>query len=336
MDFPPYDFASLGETDIREEIIAPLLRHLGYRSGTRHNVIREQHLSYPQLSLGRRKQGDPFLRGKADYICEAGGLVKWVIEAKAPGESLDRHVEEQAWSYANHQEIRAVYFVVTNGHEFKLYQTNRGAAAPALFECTYAEMPSKLNAIENILSPAAILRDHPTQKIDTGKPIGQGLRSIVRVTSGQIQYLKVSVPVPPLQQMIMTITDGVVERNQDGRLEAHLWTLVPVRALQELNEKLGLDQMWLASTSETVSSDPAQSTVFESERQVILPRGMAALNMMDWTETVLPINVTVAVRTQAKGHLNGTYFIGEFFASLAYLEFGANINIGGTFKLQLA
>ena len=49
MKFPEYNFEALGETDVREEIIAPLLRHLGYRSGTEHDVIREQYLSYPQL-----------------------------------------------------------------------------------------------------------------------------------------------------------------------------------------------------------------------------------------------------------------------------------------------
>ncbi len=336
MDFPAYNFALLGETDVREEIIAPLLRHLGYRSGTLHNVIREQHLSYPQLALGRRKAGDPFLRGKADYICEAGGQVRWVIEAKAPGEALDQLVEEQAWSYANHQEIRAVYFVVTNGREFKLYQTNRGPDAPALFECAYAEMPERLVTIENLLSPTAILRAHPVQEVDTGEPIGPGLRSIVRVTSGQIQYLKLSVPVPPLREMIMTLTDGVVERNQDGTLEAHLWTLVPFRSLQELNEKLGLDQMRLVSASRVVSTDPSNPTVFESERSTILPKGTVALNMMDWTETVLPTNITAVIRTRATGVLAETRFTGEFLASIQYLEFGITLVIEGVFHLQLA
>jgi hypothetical protein len=336
MDFPEYKFDSLGETDVREEIIAPLLRHLGYRSGTLHNVVREQHLAYQQFPLGRRKPHDPYLRGKADYICEAAGLVRWVIEAKAPGEALDKLVEEQAWSYANHPEIRAVYFVVTNGHEFKLYQTNRGPEAPALFECTYAEMPAKLTAIESLLSPAAILKAHPEQVVDTGEPIGPGLRSIVRITSGQIQYLKLSVPVPPLQEMIMTVTDGVVERNEEGVLDAHLWTLVPVKSLQELNEKLGLDQMRLVSASKVVSTDPAQPTVFEGERRAILPKGMVALNMMDWTEIELPFNINAMVRTRAVGHLAGTAFTGEFFASIAYLEFGVTLTLEGVFRLQMA
>src|SRR5260370_1192102 len=64
-------FAALNETDVREEIIAPLLRRLDYRSGSHNNIIREQFLRYPKLSLGRKvPHRDPELRGKADYILE--------------------------------------------------------------------------------------------------------------------------------------------------------------------------------------------------------------------------------------------------------------------------
>lgn len=121
MDFPHFDFNSLNETDIREEIIAPLLRYLGYRSGTANNIIREQHLTYPKSSLGRKDKNDPILRGRADYICDVQGQVRWVIEAKAPGAALDNDAEEQSWSYANHPEIRAVYFCLSNGKKFQIF-----------------------------------------------------------------------------------------------------------------------------------------------------------------------------------------------------------------------
>jgi len=318
MEFPIYNFNLMNETDVREEIVAPLLRHLGYRSGTLNNVIREQHLSYPHLSLGKRKPTDRLLRGKADYICDVNGMVKWVIEAKAPSEALDEVAEEQAWSYANHPEIRAVYFVMTNGREFNVYQTNRGSKAEALFMCTYEQMAEKLTTIENLLSPVAALRDHPTQQVDTGKPLGSGLRSIVRVASGQIKYTNISMHIPALQQMIMTVTKGSIERMEDSTLEAHLWSLVPVQLLQELNEKLGLDQMWLTSTSTVISTDSVHPTVFESTRQTILPQGMRSLNLMNWKMGELPMNVTVIAQTRATGHLTGTVFKGEFLASITY------------------
>lgn len=336
MEFPTYNFEKMGETDIREEIVAPLLRHLGYRAGTPNNVIREQHLTYPKLALGRKKVTDPYLRGKADYICEASNLVKWVIEAKAPGETLNEEIEEQAWSYANHPEIRAIYFVITNGRHFKIYQTNRGAEAAAIFECRYEEMNVKLATIENLLSPPAIIRDHPAPLIDIGIPLGPGLRSIVRITSGHIRYTKLSSPVPPLQEMVMAVTKGSVERMENGKLEAHLWSLVPFQSLQALNEKLGLDHMQLISDSHVISTDPAKPTVFESERKATLPQGTKALDLMTWKEISLPININSIVRTRASGYLAGTTFIGSFHASMRFLEQGINFTLDGEYQLQLA
>ena len=57
------DFTGLNEADIREEVIAPLIRTLGYRSNTEHNVTREWPLRYPYNYLGRKNpKKDPFCR----------------------------------------------------------------------------------------------------------------------------------------------------------------------------------------------------------------------------------------------------------------------------------
>lgn len=95
----------------------------------------------------------------------------------------------------------------------------------------------------------------------------------------------------------MTVTAGSVERTDFGTLEAHLWSLVPIRALQELNEMLGLDQMTLSSQSGSISADLAAPTRFEGTRRTILPRGIAVLNMLDWRTVVLPANITAVVHT---------------------------------------
>jgi len=83
--------------------------------------------------LGRKdSKKDPVLRGKADYILEAGGEVRWVIEGKAPSCAIDADEIEQAWTYANHPEVRAVYFSLCNGKRLSVYQTNRGAESPPI------------------------------------------------------------------------------------------------------------------------------------------------------------------------------------------------------------
>ena len=102
------DITRLNEADVREEIIAPLIRELGYQSASAHNVFREQSLRYPRIYSGRKgAQKDFVLRGKADYIREAGGAVRWVIEAKAPACPINADDIEQAWTYANHPGVRA-------------------------------------------------------------------------------------------------------------------------------------------------------------------------------------------------------------------------------------
>ena len=65
--FPPAPFDRMGEADVREEILAPLVKLLGYRSGTKYDVLREQTLTlrYPKTSLGRKNPAkDVALRGK--------------------------------------------------------------------------------------------------------------------------------------------------------------------------------------------------------------------------------------------------------------------------------
>jgi hypothetical protein len=37
--FPTVDFSRFGECDVREEIISPLLRYLGYKTGTGNDEI---------------------------------------------------------------------------------------------------------------------------------------------------------------------------------------------------------------------------------------------------------------------------------------------------------
>lgn len=336
MEFPSFNFDFLGEADVREEIIAPLLRALGYRSTTLNDVIREQALSYPQLQLGRRKPTDPLLRGRADYICTAGGGPRWTIEAKAPNVHLTSADEEQAWSYANHPEVRAVYFVLTNGRHFKLYQSNQGPEAGAIFECAYEDLGEKMVILRNLLEPASVLRDHPLQEVDVGLPIGPGLRSIVRVTGGQIRFDRCTAPIPPLGGMLMSITGGSVERSEQGHLEARLSSTVPFQLLQNLNEKLGLHEMHLRTDSVQLSVDACAPTIFKSSRTVVLPKGLRVLDLMTWKEVEVPMNVTATVDTTATGSLLGNKFVGEFVGAFLYREFGLTVETHGRFEIHLA
>lgn len=335
--FESLQFEKLNETDIREEVLAPLIRTLGYRSGTIHNVIREQSLRYPRVFLGRKNaQKDPLLRGKADYILEAHGKVRWVIEAKAPDVEIDVDAIEQAWSYANHAEIRAVFFVLSNGRSLLIFQTNQGPNSGPIFSATYDELDEKLPHIMNILSPEAILRDHPSITPDLGKPLGPGLRSFVRITNGLIKYENNTLGLRVLSELQTGIAEGAIERDEDGRMVAYVRTTGPSRSLQELNERLGLSTFEMVSPDSIISTDPDKPTTFIYKKTVILPAGEELLDLNTWKNVVLPMNISCYVVAEAQGFLDGHRFTGKFKTRMTYLEPKVVVDMAGSFDAFLA
>ncbi|NDZ11494.1 hypothetical protein C7T35_01390 [Variovorax sp. WS11] len=337
MDFPEYNFDAMNEADVREEIVAPLIRHLGYRAGTEHDVIREQALSYDRSQLGRTKSNDPPLRGRADYICVAGGRVRWVIEAKPPTDPLDQVAEAQAWSYANHPEVRAVFFVVTNGREFKLYETNRGPTSDPLMQCTYADLQAKLLKIENTLKPENILRDHPEAIVDPGEPLAPGLRSFARIVSGRMRATSITPAMGPITELVISITSGSVERSADGTLLVNYATLAPLQSLQQANVQLGLSEVQLVSTDRVISVDKDRPTVLSGARSIVIPRGMPMLNMLDWKTNLTPVDLLTSVTIGASGYISGHTFAGSYDSTLT-MSGGPRLfqfRLLGDFEVQL-
>lgn len=335
--FEPIDFENLNEADIREEVIAPLLKELGYRSSGEHNIIREQSLKYPRKFLGRKKPNkDPLLRGVADYICVAGGKVQWVIEAKPPGVDLDLNDIEQSYTYACHPEVRAVYFCVCNGRELRIYQTSQSPDMPPLKCFSYENFSSSLGAIRGILGPDEILRDFPEQEPDIGEPIGPGLRSVVRIANGKIVYKASTLDNPAFEGMVIGVTGQAVERNEDGHLVALLKTQSFHEEFQRNNEKLGLDIFEAVSKDRTVSTDKSKPTVFIGEKHFILPAGEKILDINTWKHLVLPFNITCQTKTTARGFLNQKQFTGEFEAEIFYVESNMTVGLKGDFMIELA
>jgi hypothetical protein len=336
MKFEDYDFSLLNESDIREEIISPLLRHLGYRSGTLANIIREQPLRYPRVFLGRKDtRKDPELRGRADYVCEVDNNIRWIIEAKPPV-NISLNDVEQAYTYANHPEIRAVYFCLINGPQLKIYQTNQGPNALPIIEVDYEKLDESFSRIQNIIGPDAIRRDYPRIEPDVGEPIGKGLRSIVRVTSGSVVFTRSNIDSPIFNELNLTISNGSVERDENQYLTAYLQSQTPFRSVNELNAKLGLDRLELVSKEVNLSSDPSKPTLFTEVTDTILPAGDTVFDPYSWKLVRLPRNISYRTETRAEGILTGRRFYGTFQLKYVLLDFNKTIDIQGDFEIHLA
>lgn len=331
------DFSGLNETDVREEIIAPFIRRLGYKSGGEHNVIREQSLRYPQVFIGRKSaHKDPILRGKADYILEAGSILRWVIEAKAPDVVINLDAIEQAYTYANHPEVRAVYFVICNGRRLLVFQTNKGPGHLALIDYEYNELEKGYPILENILSPVSILRDHSCVEIDKGVPIAPGLRSLVRIANGSIVYDKSSLNIPVLQEMQSGVLDGAIERNENNALVLYLKTVAPMRSIQQLNQRIGMSSFEMNSDDYILSTDSSVLTYFRGSHIVVLPAGESLLDVNTWREVLLPINITCEIFVCASGFLQGNRFHEKFSTVMKYIEYDREIELSGAFELFFA
>lgn len=105
------------EDSVREVIILPLLKALGYEQ---INIVRSKSLQHPFLKTGSKKTPIKLI---PDYILKIEENYAWVLDAKAPNEKIihSEHVE-QVYSYSTHPEIRSTYFALCNGLEFSLYR----------------------------------------------------------------------------------------------------------------------------------------------------------------------------------------------------------------------
>jgi len=129
------------EASVREVIIAPILRDLGF---TFETIIREK---YFEMQIGSKKQKVLLY---PDYLLRVENSYAWILEAKAPNQKISDSVD-QAYSYASHKEIRSNYFAICNGIEFACYRTN-DPETPLLY-FRLSEIDEYWEILQNTLSP---------------------------------------------------------------------------------------------------------------------------------------------------------------------------------------
>ena len=134
------------EDSVREVIILPLLKYLGYGED---NIVRSLTLQHPFLKIGSNKKYPIHL--VPDYVLRIENRYAWVLDAKGPRENLlDEDYVGQVYSYAVHPEIRSNYIALCNGIEFSLYRTD-GNNEPILF-FQLDEIDFYFDKLKNLLS----------------------------------------------------------------------------------------------------------------------------------------------------------------------------------------
>lgn len=106
----------LNEVSVREEIVNPLLKLLGYESA-KHNIQREAKFKKLDVFIGSKKD----TTYQADYYFETFNHKKWILEVKKSSYKIDDKAFRQALSYAIHPSVNAELFAICNGRKFVLY-----------------------------------------------------------------------------------------------------------------------------------------------------------------------------------------------------------------------
>lgn len=122
-DFQLLNSSDFKEDSVREVIIHPILRELGYSEGGLNRIVRSRSLSHPFVKTG---SGEREIRIVPDYLLLIANKPAWVLDAKSPTQTITSggHVE-QAYFYAIHPDIRSRFFALCNGREFALFEKDR-------------------------------------------------------------------------------------------------------------------------------------------------------------------------------------------------------------------
>lgn len=134
---------NFSEADVREEVITPVLRVLGYKKQTDFSVDREKHL--------KLVNDDLFV----DYTLTLWKAHFWVIEAKRVKRKKLAFIGsevKQALVYAAHPEIDAPLLVLCDGRMFHVYDREVSLIEP-IVKVSIKNLRKGIDKLRSVLSP---------------------------------------------------------------------------------------------------------------------------------------------------------------------------------------
>jgi hypothetical protein len=154
-DFSALDDPEFKEDSVREDLVAPILKALGYSPTGPHQMVRSRKLQHPYVSIGTTSQRISLI---PDYLLQLEGRPAWILDAKSPTESVFEatHIA-QAYSYAIHRDIRVDWFALCNGREIAAFHVADMASVPRL-HFPLADLKSHWPELHAAFSPASMLK----------------------------------------------------------------------------------------------------------------------------------------------------------------------------------
>jgi len=148
------------EAGVEQNFVRRLLENLGYSDA---EIRPKQSL---EASVVGGMRGHPRRNYKPDFGVYENNVIRWIVEAKAPGESLDDH-EWQPRAYVmilNGTDAGRLvdYYLLTNGDETRIYTWERNAPVLSLQFSDFSGGNEKFSELRKLLGRAAMgAREEP-------------------------------------------------------------------------------------------------------------------------------------------------------------------------------
>ena len=126
--FENFDFAVLNsleykEDAVREDILTPILKKLGYQPYGVNKMIRSKAIPHPFVYIGSTSNKIFII---PDYLLQVDNLNVLVIDAKSPKENIREGKNvQQVFSYAIHPDIRTNMYGLCNGREISIFSVSK-------------------------------------------------------------------------------------------------------------------------------------------------------------------------------------------------------------------
>jgi hypothetical protein len=162
IDFSILNSPDFKEDSVREEIILPILKELGYSAFGENKIVRSKSLAHPFVKIGSTKRK---INITPDYLLLVQNNYKWVLDAKAPNEKIrTSHHVEQVYSYAIHPDIRVKLYALCNGREFIVFKIDE---SEPLLHFPIPEINRFWSKFVGLLSPQAFNQIEPTEIVQS-------------------------------------------------------------------------------------------------------------------------------------------------------------------------
>ena len=230
------------EDAVREDIICPILKSLGYNASGPNRMIRSRKLLHPFVSIGSARKEIYII---PDYLMEISGKNGWIMEAKSPTEEIVKSVNvEQAYSYAIHHEIRVNYFALCNGKFFALYDVRE---VEPLFYFPIQILYQYWSDLKTRLEPKNVfITDHPFKK-DLGLHLKRlGFKHFESIIFPNVLPLYIA----RLNEDIYTFAASATFNNNEQYVASFDFNKNVARQLKDFIPKMGYDILMEKFTGE--------------------------------------------------------------------------------------